>query len=87
MPQDGFILRQDSFPPLAEQGHPDFPNLWKYVRGNLDIIVIRPLELAAFKVVHQVAQERDGFSHRVALRFVFVLQEAYIVHCLTLSLP
>jgi len=50
----------------------------------MDIIVVRTLELAAFKVVHQVAQERDGLRHRAALRFVFVLQEAYIVHCLAL---
>ena len=87
MPQDGFILRQDSFPPLAEQGHPDFPNLWKYVSGNMDIIFVRTLELAAFEVVHQVAQERNGFSHRAALRFVFVLQEVDVIHCLAFPLP
>jgi len=50
----------------------------------MDIIVVRTLKLAAFKVVHQVAQERDGLGYRAALRFVFVLQEAYIVHCLAL---
>jgi hypothetical protein len=87
MPQDGFILRQDSFPPLAEQGHPDFPNLWKYVSGNMDIIFVRTLKLAALKVVHQVAQERNGLGHRAALRFVLVLQEVDVVHCLTLLLP
>lgn len=55
MPQGGFTLRQDSFPPLAEQGHPDLSDLWKYVRGNMDIIFFRTLKLAAFKVRHQVA--------------------------------
>lgn len=87
MPQGGLTLRQDSFPPLAEQGHPDFPELWEYVRFYMDKVIVRTLKLAAFEVVHQVRKGGYRFRDCLTLRFRFVLQKAYVIHCFAFPLP